>query len=142
MGPGGPLPIRNQVGDTGPPPPELKHDDNCALTRASAWGLESIVGSKPNSGDFADSLRNVTVLYVGGWQLWIAAKSLFDFYFVGFPNGGLVRQNGGPFRVRPWHYERYRGCLLSRFVCRSNGHLSSYFATISSLDSYMVASDL
>ena len=34
-------------------------------------------------------------------------------------NGGLVRQNGGPFRVRPWHYERCRGYLLSRFVCRS-----------------------
>ena len=33
VGPGGPLHIRNQVGTPDNPPPELKHDDNCALTR-------------------------------------------------------------------------------------------------------------
>ena len=61
--------------DAGLSPPELKHDNNCALTRASAWVLEPTVGSKANSGDFAHSPRNVTASYVGGWQLWIAAKS-------------------------------------------------------------------
>ena len=56
------------------------------------------------------------MLEAGDCGLWVAEEYMFDFLLRRVFNGGLVRRHGGPFRIRPWHYDR---CLLSRVVCRS-----------------------
>lgn len=82
--------------------------------------MDSTVGSKPNPRDFAHSPSNLTIPFMlGAGNCGLQRRVILTFTSSGISNGGLVRQNGGPFRVRPWHYERCRGCLLSRFVCRS-----------------------